>query len=169
MSTAEAVKTTQLLENLYGEYYRPLNWEYGKKSRNFFAKIKKGKKSLFDRVFLKSYIIDDQVCFKKSDFREGEIIEQKSVFIKGTKQEATFHGFFIIHNSNKAIYGEIISQKDTLEYFECKEKFPEIEESVKNKLRLKLGDVIRKLTQKYGDQLIVEVLADIMEDYFPDS
>jgi len=169
MSTAEAIKTTQLLENLYGEYYRPLNWEYGKKSRNFFAKIKKGKKSLFDRVFLKSYIIDDQVCFKKSDFLEGEIMEQKSVFIKGTKQEATFHGFFIIRNNNKGIYGEIISQKDTLEYFECKEKFPEIEESVKNKLRLKLGDVIRKLTQKYGDQLIVEVLADIMEEYFPDT
>ncbi|QEE16708.1 hypothetical protein DSAG12_02538 [Promethearchaeum syntrophicum] len=169
MATAEAVKTTQLLENLYGEYYRPLNWEYGKKSRNFFAKIKKGRKSLFERVFLKSYTIDDQVCFKKSDFLEGEIIEQKSVFIKGTKQEATFHGFFIIHNNNKGIYGEIISQKDTLEYFECKEKFPEIEESVKNKLRLKLGDVIRKLTLKYGDQLIVEVLADIMEDYFPDA
>ena len=169
MATAEAVKTTQLLENLYGEYYRPLNWEYGKKSRNFFAKIKKGKKSLFDRVFLKSFTIDDQVCFKKSDFLEGEIIEQKSVFIKGTKQEATFHGFFIIHYNTKGIYGEIISQKDTLEYFECKEKFPEIQESVKTKLRLKLGDVIRKLSQKYGEQLIVEVLAEIMEDYFPNT
>lgn len=169
MSTANATKQTQLLKNYYGEYFSPVYWESGKKSRNFFAKIKKGKKLLFDRIFLRSFTIDDQICFRKSDFLEGEIIEQKSVYIKGSKQEATFHGFFIIHNTKKVIYGESISQKDTLEYFECKDKFPEIEENVKTKLRLKLGDVIRKLSQKYGDQLIVEVLADIMEEYFPNS
>ncbi len=169
MSTTTVSKTTQLLKNYYGEYFSPINWESGKKSRNFFAKIKKGKKSLFDRIFLKSFTIDDQICFRKSDFLEGEIIEQKSVYIKGSKQEATFHGFFIIHNTAEIIYGENISQKDTLEYFECKDKFPVIEEDVKTKLRLKLGNVIRKLSQKYGDQLIVEVLADIMEEYFPNT
>ena len=169
MSTANAIKQTQLLKNYYGEYFCPVFWETGKKSRNFFAKIKKGKKSLFDRVFLKSFTIDDQICFRKSDFPEGEIIEQKSVYIKGTKQEATFHGFFIIHSTNESIFGENISQKDTLEYFECRDKFPKIEENVKTKLRLKLGDVIRKLSQKYGDQLIVEVLADIIEEYFPNT
>ncbi|MHA1719268.1 MAG: hypothetical protein DRO88_08960 [Promethearchaeia archaeon] len=169
MATAEALKTIPLLENFYGEFYRPLNWESGPKSRNYFAKIRKGNKSLFDRIFLKSYVIDEQIVFKKSDFPEGEIIEQKSVYIKGTKKETTFHGFFIIHTNSKGIYGENISQKDTLEYFEYKEQFPELQESAKTKLRLKLGDVIRKLSQKYGDQVIVDVLVDIMEEYFPNT
>ena len=42
MSTANATKQTQLLKNYYGEYFSPIHWESGKKSRNFFAKIKKG-------------------------------------------------------------------------------------------------------------------------------
>ena len=157
-----------LLDNYYGDYFEPINWEPGKKARNFFAKIKKGKKNaIFDRKFLVSYKLDNKTVFKRSDLAVGEIIEQKAVFIKGTKQEITFHGFFIIIHEGDQILGEKITQKDALEYFECKDVIPDIDNNVKNTLRVKLGTVIRKLAAKYGDEMVSEIMTDILEDYFP--
>ena len=158
-----------LLTQYYGNYFYPLNWELTPKSRNYIAKITKGDKNPFKRKFLHTTKLDDQIVFVKKDFQEGEIIEQKCVYIKGSKQENIFHGFFIIHHEEGQIYGEKISQKDALEYFDCKDLLPdpEIPNAIKNRLRTKLGTVIRQLSQKYGKDLIADVLADILQEYFP--
>ena len=100
------------------EYFTPEYWEPGKKSRNFFARISQGRKTMFTRKFLQSTFLDGEIVFRGSSFNEGEIIEQKAVFIKGSKQEITFHGFFIIHHSQGGIFGEKISQREALEYFQ---------------------------------------------------
>ncbi|WP_371804372.1 hypothetical protein [Candidatus Lokiarchaeum ossiferum] len=164
----ESTEYVQLLQNYYGDFFEPLNWETAnKKCRNFFAKITKGKKTIFNRKFINSSSLDDRVVFNQKHFPAGEIIEQKSTFIKGTKQETTFHGFFIVHLKENGIYGEKISQKDALEFFDLKQKLPELQSNEKNNLRVKLGTVIRKLTSKYGEAMISEVLTDILEEYFP--
>ncbi len=111
--------------------------------------------------------MDDKVVFNQKYFPEGEIIEQKATYIKGSKQETTFHGFFIIHSKDTGIYGEKISQKDALEYFDCKQQLPELQTNEKNNLRVKLGTVVRKLSAKYGESVMSEVLTDILEEYFP--
>ena len=158
---------TCLLSEYYGEYYIPENWEFSKKSTNFIARITKGEKYVFDRMFLKTFILDDNICFKKTHFHEGDIVEQKCVFKKGAKEETLFHGFFIVHFDKEQIMGEEITQKDALEYFDCRESLPEVAIDQRNKLKMKLGTVIRKLTSKYGDEIIISVLMDIMNDYFP--
>ena len=164
----ESTEYIQLLENYYGAYYEPLNWETAnKKCRNFFALISKGKRTIFNRKFINSSFLDDKVVFNLKHFPEGEIIEQKATFIKGSKQETTFHGFFIIHPKEDGIYGEKISQKDALEYFDFKQQLPELQTNEKNNLRVKLGTVVRKLTAKYGETVMSEVLTDILEEYFP--
>ncbi len=158
----------QLLEKYYGDYYFPVNWETRtKKSRNYFAVIKKGNKDLFSRKFIRSTYLDDQEVFNISSFPEGAIVEQKCTYVKGTKSEVTFGGFFIISYDSNGISAEKITQKDALEYFDCREMLPEIQNDVKNKLRVKLGIVVRKLTQKYSEEIIAEVLTSIIEDYFP--
>lgn len=158
---------TCLLTEYYGDYYLPENWELSPKSTNFIAKISKGEKYIFERKFLKTYALDENVVFKKSHFVEGDIVEQKCVFKKGTKEEILFHGFFVIHLEQGQILGEEISQKDALEYFDFREKFPDVAENQKRKLRVKLGTVVRKLTAKYGEELVVDILTDIISDYFP--
>jgi hypothetical protein len=170
MTVEIAENTTKLellLEPYYDEYFEPINWELGKKAKNWIAKIKKGKKSIFDRTFLNSSKLDERIVYRQGNFPEGEIIEQKSVYVKGAKQETLFHGLFIIHHKEDGIYGERISQKDALQYFDCCELLPEVEESQKNKLRVKISTVIRKLAMKYGDQIIAEILTDVLADYLP--
>ncbi|MHA1518830.1 MAG: hypothetical protein ACTSRK_01480 [Promethearchaeota archaeon] len=159
---------TCLLTEYYGEYYIPENWESSKKAINFIARITKGEKYVFDRKFLNTYNLDDNICYKKSHFKEGEIFEQKCTFRKGKKEEILFHGFFIVKFDGERIMGEEISQKDALEYFDCRGKLPEIATDIqRNKLKMKLGSVIRQLTLKYGEELMVSILMDIMNDYFP--
>jgi len=158
---------TKLLSCYYDEYFEPEFWEIGKKSRNYLALIRKGSKAIFDRKFINSSTLDNKIVFRQDNFPEGEIIEQKSVYVKGSNEETTFHGFFIIHNMKDGIYGDQITQKDALEYFDCKQRLPELQGSVKNNLRVKLGTVIRKLSQKHGEEIIAEILLDIMAEYFP--
>ncbi len=162
-----AQEMTCLLSEYYGEYYIPENWELSKKSVNYIAQIKKGEKYIFDRKFLKTYNLDDNICFKKTHFQEGDIIEQKCIFKQGSKKEILFHGFFIVHFDKNHIMGEEISQKDALEYFDCRERLPDVGIDQRNKLKMKLGTVIRKLSMKYGEELIITILMDIMNDYFP--
>ena len=113
--------------------------------------------------------MDGQITYRLRDFPESSIIEQKSVFIKGKKQEVTFQGFFIIHHTPDGIMGEEITQKETLQYFDFQERLPSIENSEENlhKLKMKIGTVIRKFARKYGDEAIVDILTSIIEDYFP--
>jgi hypothetical protein len=161
-------KQIKLLDPVYDEFYTPIHWEMGKKSKNYFAKITKGqKKSLFNRKFINSSKIDDMVVYKLTQLPEGEIFEHRTVYVKGTKQEVTFGGFFIIHHENDGIYGELISQKETLEYFDCKQLLPEIQPDVKNRLRVKMGTVVRQLCQKHGEEMVLDILTDILGDYMP--
>ena len=151
------------------EYFTPEYWEPGKKSRNFFARISQGRKTMFTRKFLQSTFLDGEIVFRGASFAEDAIIEQKAVFIKGAKQEVTFHGFFIIHHGPGGIYGEKISQREALEYFQAKTLLPTPKSSntPKNALRVKIGTVIRQLAQMHGDDVIEEILIDILEEYFP--
>ena len=160
---------TLLLESFYGEYYSPVIWEHSKKSKNYFAIISPGTKYPFSRKFLRYTTLDDQIVFKRSDFPDEAIIEQKAVYVKGSKEEVIFHGFFIIHPTSGGIKGEEISQKEALQYFDCKNALPDInqKDDALNHLRVKLGTVIRKFTVKYGEDAIVKILTDILEDYFP--
>jgi hypothetical protein len=158
-----------LLDLYYDEYFTPVFWQDGAKSRNYFAAITKGTKFPFQRKFLNSFPLDKQITYRLKDFPEGSIIEQKSVFIKGRKQEITFQGFFIIHHTADSIMGEEITQKETLQYFDFQERLPSIETSEENlhKLKMKIGTVIRKFARKYGDEAIVDILTSIIEEYFP--
>ena len=121
----EEANWTLLLERFYGEYYTPVFWEEEKKSKNFFATIGRGTKYLFKRDFLRRHYIDDCVVFKKKDFKENTIVEQRCTYVHGSKEEITFQGFFVIHHKENGIYGEEISQKQALEYFYCVEILPE--------------------------------------------
>lgn len=158
-----------LLKLFYGEYHSPVIWDHGKKSKNYFALISPGTKYPFARKFLQNLVLDKQIVYKESDFPDEAIVEQKSVFIRGSKEETIFHGFFIIHHTSDAIMGEEISQKEALQYFDCKKALPDVEhpDDSLNKLRVKLGTVVRKFTVKYGEEAIVEILTDILEEYFP--
>ncbi|MCF2140624.1 MAG: hypothetical protein K9W44_11275 [Candidatus Lokiarchaeota archaeon] len=158
---------TCLLREYYGDYYIPENWEESPKSVNYIAKITRGEKFIFDRNFLRTYTLDGKIVFKKSNFNEGDIIEQKCVFKRGSKEEVLFHGFFVVHFHEKKIYGEEISQKDALEYFDLKEKLPDLDNSQHNKLKMKIGSVLRKLAIKYGEETVVNILAEIIDEYFP--
>ena len=161
-----------LLEQCYGEYFTPLTWDMQKNASNYFAKIRKGTKNLFERDFLRSSLLDEQVIFRKEQFPEGEIIEFKSIYTKGSKKETTFQGFFIIHHYENKICGEEISQKHALEYFDCKKELPDPDSTLnydaKTQLRVKIGTVVRKLAAKYGEALIAEVLASILSDFLPE-
>ena len=175
MASSTAKKSTKstlaewipLLDKVYDNFFTPINWEESKKATNYFARISKGGKSIFDRKFLNSTFLDDQVVYRGENFPEGEIIEQKAVYVKGKKRETTFHGFFIIHHDETGIFGEQISQKEALEFFDCESLLPEVADDQKNKLRMKLGTVVRKLSSKYGDEVIAEILTEILESYFP--
>ncbi len=165
---AEAKNLIKLLEPVYDEYYTPTHWEMGKKHKNYFAKITKGKKkSLFDRKFINSSKLDDSIVYKIGQFPAGEIFEQRTVYVKGAKQEITFGGFFIIHHRSDGIYGEDITQKETLEYFDCKQLLPEIRPEVKNRLRVKMGTVVRQLCNKHGEEMVLDILTDILGEYMP--
>ena len=157
-----------LLEPYYEKFYLPIHWEPGKKAKNYFAKIKKGDgdKTIFDRKFINSSTLDTYTVYRQTDFEEDAIVEQRAVFVKGAKSEITFGGFFVVHFVEDQIYGEPITQKDALEYFDCKELVPEMQDSVKNKLRVKIGTVVRKLAGKYGDDIIAEILGEILTEYF---
>lgn len=160
-----------LLKLFYGDYYSPVVWDHGKKSKNYFALISPGTKYPFSRKFLHNLTLDKEIVYKGSNFPEEAIVEQKSVFVKGSKEEVIFHGFFIIHHTTESIMGEEISQKEALQYFDCKKALPDVEhpnESL-NKLRVKLGTVVRKFTLKYGEEAMVEILTDILEEYFPNN
>lgn len=164
-------KLVCLLKPFTGEYLAPENWEYEPKAKNFFAVISPSPKYLFERSFIKNRIIDDSVIFAKGDFPEGEIVEQKCVHVKGSKSETTFQGFFIIHHQEDGIYGEQISQKEALEFFNCRESLPQPltqpNNKAKNELRVKLGTVVRTLCGRYNPELIGEVLTDIIADLLP--
>jgi hypothetical protein len=168
-----AAKTTNvcLLKPFTGEYYTPENWQYEPKAKNYFAIISPSPKYLFERSFIKNKTVDDSVIFAKGDFPEGEIVEQKCVHVKGSKSETTFQGFFIIHHQDNGIYGEQISQKEALEFFNCREALPlptaQPTNKAKNELRVKLGTVVRSLCGRYNPELIGEVLADIIADLLP--
>ena len=156
-----------LLHPFVGDYFIPENWQKEPKSRNFFARITWNDKTLFDRTFLRGKIIDDSMVFSKNDFVDGDIIEQKCVFIKGKKEETTFHGFFIIHPGSEGIYGEQISQKEALEFFQGCHALPKIGVNEKPLLKAKLNQVVRTLRVKYSPELISEVLMEIMEEILP--
>ncbi len=166
---AEENSWTLLLEPFYGDYYTPVYWEPGKKNKNYFALISKGTKYPFTRKFLRNLTLDNEIVFRISDFPEEAIIEQKAVFVKGSKEEVVFHGFFIIHLTEEGIKGEEISQKEALQYFDIQDRLPDIEhqDEALNQLRVKLGTVIRKFTLKYGEDAIVQILTSILEEYFP--
>ena len=158
---------TCLLTEYYDDYYIPNYWEETPKAVNYIAKITRGDKYIFNRIFLRTFSLDDNIVFKKSHFREGDVIEQKCVFKRGTKEEIIFHGFFVIHFNDNKIYGEEISQKDALQYFDLKESLPDIDNSQRNKLKMKLGTAIRKLAGKYGETMVAGILVEIIADYFP--
>lgn len=159
-----------LLESFYGDYFSPVVWETSPKSKNYFAVISPGTKYPFNRKFLRSITLDNQIVFRGSDFLEEAIVEQKAVYVKGTKEEVVFHGFFIIHHTEDQITGEEISQKEALQYFDIQKELPDFntDEQAINRLRVKLGTTIRKFAQKYGQEVIVNILSDILEEYFPD-
>jgi hypothetical protein len=161
-----------LLEQCYGEYFTPLTWDMQKNASNYFARIRKGIKTLFERDFLRSSFLDEQVIFRKEQFPEGEIIELKSIYTKGSKKETTFQGFFIIHHIENKICGEEISQKHALEYFDCKKELPNLNSLTKDEpkaqLRVKIGTIVRKLASKYGEAVIADVLISIVNDLFPE-
>ena len=160
---------TLLLERFYGEFYTPVYWEEEKKSKNFFAQIGRGTKYLFKRDFLRRHYIDDAVVFKKKDLKENTIVEQRCTFVHGSKEEVTFGGFFVIHHKENGIFGEEISQKQALEYFDCVDMLPENTEENKNSARVEIGKCIRKFMREYGDELVSQVLVDVLNDYFPDT
>ena len=62
--------------------------------------------------------------FKRDAFKEGDIMEQRSTFKKGKTTQTNFSSFYIICLQEDGIYGEEISQKDTIEYFECQSVYP---------------------------------------------
>ncbi len=165
----DASKLEPLLEQYYGEFYIPVNWEEGKKSKNYFAHIEKGTKFIFKRKFLRSHKIDDLNVYKKKSFPEGDIIEQRCTFVRGSKEEITFGGFFVIHHIDGNIYGEELSQKQALEYFDLKKMLPDQKEEQKRSARVEIATSIRKYIQKYGEETVSDVLVDILNDYFPEA
>ncbi len=160
-------KYTLLLEPFYGEFLAPVFWEEDKKSKNFFAYVERGTKYLFKRDFLRRKYIDNQVVFKRDYFEEGAIIEQRCTYVHGSKEEITFQGLFVIHHIDNMIYGDEISQKQALEYFDCCELIPEKKEEKKTSLRVELGREIRKHIQAHGEEVVCDVLIGILNDYFP--
>lgn len=155
---------TCLLTEYYDDYYIPSHWEETPKAVNYIAKITRGNKYIFDRIFLRTYSLDENIVFKKSHFQEGDIIEQKCVFKRGSKEEIIFHGFFVVHFHDNKIYGEEMSQKDALQYFDLKERLPDVDETQRNQLKMKLGSVIRKLSQKYGETMVIGILNELISD-----
>lgn len=166
------INDVALLEQYYGEYFTQLTWDLQKNANNYFARIRKGTRELFERDFLRSSFLDDHVIFRKEQFPEGEIIELKTTYTKGSKKETIFQGFFIIHYRDNRICGEEISQKHALEYFDCKKLLPDPESPLKNdprlQLRVKIGTVVRKLAAKYGDAIIADVLVGVLNDILPE-
>jgi hypothetical protein len=158
-----------LLRPVVGDLFAPENWQYEPKAKNYFARIAPNPKYLFNRTFLHGKTLDEGVVFSKNDFPEGEIIEQKCVFIKGSKSETTFHGFFIINHCEDGIYGQQISQKECLEFFQLRQELPDPEKAStpKRELRVKCGTLLRKLAERYGHALVGEVMTELLEEFLP--
>jgi hypothetical protein len=157
-----------LLSPFCGAYYSPINWEYGIHAKNYFAKIGQDSKLLFSRTFVRGKYIDDRIVFSEKDFPEGEIFEQKCTFVKGSKSEITFQGFFIIHHLDGGIYGQQITQKQCLEYFLTRDDLPDVpseNNDSKNKIRIKLSSTVQSLATRYGNAAVVEILTDLLGQF----
>lgn len=164
---ATDTKCICLLTPFVGEYYCPVNWQKEAKARNYIARISWNEKRMFDRTFLKNKVVDETPVFLKADFVDGDIIEQKCIFVKGKKEEITFQGFFIVRLHPNGIYGEPISQKDALEYFQGCQALPQLDTSQKTYLKAKLSQVFRVLQAKYPPELISETLLELMAELLP--
>ena len=158
----------KLLERYIGEYYSPLFWDEDVKSKNYFAKITQGTSTPFNRSFINNTKLDEKVMFKRDAFKEGDIMEQRSTFKKGKTTQTNFSSFYIICLQEDGIYGEEISQKDTIEYFECRKCLPEVTVEQKTQLKSKLHLLMTHLNAQYGHQLVMETLTELIAEYLPE-
>lgn len=158
---------TILLQQYCGNFFEPCNWDPDPKAKQYFAKIGPGKTSPFERSFLNWTKMDDKVVFRRDHFKDGDIIEQRCTIKKGKNTLTGFEGFFLIKTDENAIYGQFMTQKETLEYFNCKQTLPEVHNEKSTQLKLKLRLIIEKLSTQYGEEIVFDTLTTILGEKMP--
>jgi len=156
-----------LLHQYCGNFFEPDNWDPDPKAKQYMAKISPGKTSPFERSFINWTKLDDKIVFRKDHFKDGDIIEQRCSIKKGKATLTGFEGFFLIKSDENSIYGQFITQKDTLEYFNCKQTLPEIHIDKSNHLKAKLQIIIEKLGTQYGEEAVFDTLTTILGEKLP--